>query len=59
MAVYNPKTHEDALSLDEVELFKDLYEQFRFYRPLDPSHLHVLFRHIVLGMDAGYYSYVW
>jgi hypothetical protein len=59
MAVHNPATHEDSLSLDEVQLFKDLYEQFKFCRLPELSYNHVLLNQIVSGMDTGYYSYVW
>jgi hypothetical protein len=59
MAVYNPATHEDLLKLDEVQLFKDLYERFRFCCLPDPSYHHVLHSLIVDGMDAGFYAYLW
>lgn len=59
MAVHNPATHEDLLGLDEVELYKDLFEQFAFCRFPEPGYHHVLFSHLVSTMDAGYYSYIW
>ncbi|RFU30370.1 hypothetical protein B7463_g5987, partial [Scytalidium lignicola] len=58
MAVHNPTSREALLELDEVELFKDIYEKLIFRRPLDPSYLHVNYGHLLAGYDAGYYSYV-
>jgi metallopeptidase MepB len=59
MAVHNPATHEALLNLDEVQLYNDLHEKFLFHRLPETSYYHVLYTHIVIGMDAGYYSYVW
>ena len=59
MAVHNPASHEALLQLDEVKLYRNIYERLKF-RPLtDPSNMHVSSGHLLAGYDAGYYSYVW
>lgn len=59
MAVHNPPSHEDLLELDEVKLYRDIFEKSKF-RPLtDPSNMHVSSGHLLAGYDAGYYAYVW
>jgi metallopeptidase MepB len=52
MAVHNPASHEALLELDEVELFKDIWEKLVFWRPLEGSYQHVTYRHLLAGYDA-------
>jgi metallopeptidase MepB len=57
MAVHNPASRQALLELNEVEIFKDIFEKLNFWRPADNRH--VSYGHLLAGYDAGYYSYVW
>jgi Zn-dependent oligopeptidase len=59
MVIHNPPSREDLLNLDETQLYKHLYEQFKFYSLPEPSQLHAGFDYLTTGYDAGYYSYLW
>lgn len=59
LVVHGPASRESLLQLDEVELYKDLYEKFKFRRLPDPCYSHVGSGHLLSGYDAVHYSYVW
>lgn len=62
MAVHNVSTHEKCLNLDPGAVFNDFMERLRLLpnpNRGDRGHPQADFHHLVSGMDAGYYSYLW
>ncbi|KAK3349729.1 peptidase family M3 [Lasiosphaeria hispida] len=63
MRVTNPSSREELLALDFAELYSDIYRELIPWKrketnePKGNSHVH--FPHIIHGMDAGYYAYLW
>ncbi|KAH8591395.1 hypothetical protein B0O99DRAFT_744584 [Bisporella sp. PMI_857] len=58
MTVHNPASRDALTHLDEVELYKDLYEKLKFGRIPGSSYAHDGSGHLLSGYDAGYYSYM-
>lgn len=62
MAVHNLSTPEEGLKMDPGKVFNDFMETLRLLpnpKPEDQGHPQADFHHLVSGMDAGYYSYLW
>lgn len=61
MAVHDPPSHEDCLSLNPTTLFNQAEEKLRILLVSDQNdrgHPHAHFGHLLSGYDAGYYAYL-
>ena len=62
MRIHNPKTHEEIRDLNIQKLYYNLREEAQ---GMDMSftqsegHEYDTYTHLIAGMDAGYYGYLW
>jgi len=65
MRVTNPSSQEELLALDFAKLYSDVHRELVPWKLEESDEVvrkrnsHVHFSHLIHGMDAGYYAYLW